>query len=259
MLKYLIERKGADMYIKYVNKDGSCGSNQQDLGLCMSNSNIFSHYLSRKKQNIEIIRYLLKQDEGKDIFISYKDGLGWTPIYHAFFYSSIEIVKLLIEKGGLNFKSHDKTPLIAKLEYEREIIKKTINKDAGQINAINDDGLTFLNEMCQLFLDYSNLGIVFDEKELKVLYDIVGFLLSKGADINEADNKGETPLLKLCKNSQFSIDMAKLLVQSGAKVSQECIENLNKNINGFEDLKSFLENTIKSYEIEQLPVEKDEK
>jgi len=52
---------------------------------------------------------------------------------------------------------------------------------------------------------------------------MVKYLVDKGADINQEDFVGTTPLLSACSNPQADLDIVQYLIAKGAKVNDRCI------------------------------------
>jgi ankyrin repeat protein len=162
----------------------------------------------------------------------------YTPVIYAVEHGTLEEIETLLNKGA-DINEPDirgYTPLIKSVLEDRDDVIKLLLSRGADVNIIDKDGYTFNNyinknyksENVRSYL-YENLpGIRKDMyNELiyaPILYEVdeeniqrVEELLNKGADINEPDIIGQTPLIKASLNYNF--EMIKLLLSRGADVN----------------------------------------
>lgn len=161
--------------------------------------------------------------EGADI--NQQDKNGYTAIIWACSYSSDENyrekAKLLISKGAdVNIQSNDgNATIIEAAGNSREVFDMLVEKGADLKVKKTDGTGAFYSCMIHMLL----YGREIADKDM----ELAGFLLSKGADADEAPVSGElegyTPLIFAARENNEEI--VKLLIKHGANVN-------TKNING---------------------------
>ena len=153
--------------------------------------------LSIQKQYINIAKALISR--GSDCNVP--DRKGVTPLMHAASGNNEDILKLLIERGAnINAKDNSgRAPIIFAI-YARKInmIELLLNKGAD----IHADGV--------IFAALPNPG----EDTSKIL----DLLIDKGADLNQANSKGETPLIAMIEYNK--VKNVQLLLSLGADPSR---------------------------------------
>ncbi|XP_028131929.1 uncharacterized protein LOC114327487 [Diabrotica virgifera virgifera] len=167
------------------------------------------------------------------------DIYSWTPLHWAAFKDRLEIARFLIEKGA-DINAADKGPYgkrpihVAAENNNKDIIEFFLGKKAG-INDTDKQGYTPLHyaawrgrlEVTQLLVDRkANINAAdtstAGKKPIHVAAEnnnenIIGFLLSKGVSIDDADKNGRTPLHYAAEFDQFEV--AKFLIEKGADIN----------------------------------------
>jgi ankyrin repeat protein len=180
--------------------------------------------------NRELLEYLI--EKGADI-MARSDG-GWTPLHNQAYKGYRDGVELLLDHGAdIEAKtSFGHTPLLSSIRWDRIEVTKFLIGRGANVNPATELGRTPLiisavegnSEMAGLFLD-SDADIRIKDSNYKrtalhfaALYgqlDIAAALLTKGANVNEKDADGRTPLDYA---SQYGHEkVAKLLKSSGAR------------------------------------------
>jgi ankyrin repeat protein len=178
----------------------------------------------------EMVEYLIKN--GADIKAR-SDG-GWTPLHNQAYRGHLPSVELLLDHGAdIEAKtSFCHTPLLSSIRWDRiEVTKFLIDKGAN-VNPTTELGRTPLiisaiegnPELARLFLDSdADIGIKDNNYKRTALHfaalygqlDIVDALVKKGANVNEKDAAGKTPLDYANRFGHEKV--AKLLKSSGAQ------------------------------------------
>lgn len=178
----------------------------------------------------ELVEYLI--ENGADIEAR-SDG-QWTPLHNQAYKGHRDGVELLLEHGAdIEAKtSFGHTPLLSSIRWDRIEVTKFLIEKGANINPTTELGRTPLiisavegnSEMARLFLD-SDADISIKDNNYKrtalhfaALYgqlDIVAALVKKGANVNEKDAAGKTPLDYA--NQYGHEKVAKLLKSSGAQ------------------------------------------
>jgi ankyrin repeat domain-containing protein 50 len=194
--------------------------------------------ISITKNLPEMAKLLLKSGAN----INHADNrTGYTPLMQALNDDKPEMAKLLIAEGAdIKIKATDgTTALIISASKSREVFDLLLSKGAD-INAKNDRGVgvftncitgTMSGDVTIDFAEYLlTLGADIEEKNTfssysgytplfwAIMYNdeqIVGFLASKGANVNAKADNGQTPLSVATENGYDSI--AKILKENGAK------------------------------------------
>ncbi len=178
----------------------------------------------------ELVEYLIQN--GADI--KARSDSQWTPLHNQAYRGHLDSVELLLQHGAdIEAKtSFGHTPLLSSIRWDRiEVTKFLIDKGAN-INPTTELGRTPLiisavegnPELARLFLD-NDADISLKDNNYKrtalhfaALYgqlDIVDALVKKGANVNERDAAGKTPLDYA--NQYGHEKVAKLLKSSGAE------------------------------------------
>ena len=145
-------------------------------------------------------------EKGADIKIKNKAGV--TALMFAAARDAESIVSLLIKKGAdVNTMSNNReTPLSFAIGYGNNpnIVRKLIDNGAN-INTRHSTGWTPVM-----------LSLIYGEKKDAV----TNVLLSKGADINDKDDNGQTALMYMCHyNSDERIGILKYIIDKGADIN----------------------------------------
>ncbi|KAF7496334.1 Putative ankyrin repeat protein [Sarcoptes scabiei] len=129
---------------------------------------------------------------------------GFYPLHYACMHINIEIAKILIENGAdVNaYSSKGKTPLLF------AVISNSLGKAGANINLKDlSHGNSTLHFACQ----YS----------VPTGLDLIEYLIANGANINEQNNDGFTPLLTAILNDyNINVPVVKILLRSGADPNQ---------------------------------------
>lgn len=145
--------------------------------------------------NIDTVRRLI--DEGANVNAT--DGDRMTPLHHAPVTNQLDVAALLIERGAnVNLVDFDGTTALHFAAYYNtpEIMEALLNSGAD-IDAIDRLGSTPLM-----------IAVINEWKE------IVTFLVNKGANVNIVDVKGETSL----HFAAYDSDLMELLLEAGANI-----------------------------------------
>lgn len=159
-------------------------------------------------RNKEILEFLISK--GADV--NARDNENKTPLFKC--ENDTEVAELLISKGAdINAEDDCKeTPLSAALEgsgkfHYPEVAKLLISKGA------NVNYKTFSDKNC-LYSGETSLTTIVGMGDI----EIVKLLLEKGADPNEKNSRGETPLF-IVTATVWNTEIAKLLISNGADVN----------------------------------------
>ena len=178
----------------------------------------------------EMVEYLIKI--GSDI--EAKSGAQWTPLHSQAYYGHKDGVELLLEHGAdIEAKtSFGITPLLSSIRWDRIDVTKLLIRKGANVNPTTELGRTPLiisaiegnSELAKLFLD-NDADISIKDNNYKrtalhfaALYgqlDIVAALAEKGANLNEIDAAGKTPLDYANRYGHEKV--VKLLKSSGAE------------------------------------------
>ena len=198
MVKFLVE-KGADVNAKTHSEYSSV---ETPLLLSLD----YEHIESRYDENSSVAEYLI--NNGADINVT--NNHGETPLMYASKVHNIKVVELLIQKGAdINaFDNYGNTALIYGVNNLETV--KLLVENGADVNFYKG-GSTALISACE----YSH------ERNI----DVIKYLVSKNANINAQDNKGDTALNKILDTSdEGSIDIldfeiANFLIEQGADVN----------------------------------------
>ncbi|WP_347292251.1 ankyrin repeat domain-containing protein, partial [uncultured Brachyspira sp.] len=198
MVKFLVE-KGADVNAKTHFEYSSVVT---PLLLSLD----YEHIESRYDENSSVAEYLI--NNGADINVTNEDGE--TPLMYASKVHNIKVIELLIQKGAdINaFDNYGNTALIYGVNNLETV--KLLVENGADVNFYKG-GSTALISACE----YSH------ERNI----DVIKYLVSKNANINAQDNKGDTALNKTLDTSdEGSIDIldfeiAHFLIEQGADVN----------------------------------------
>ncbi len=186
--------------------------------------------IATQKGNLDIVRVLV-EEYGAD----YQSDIA---LCRASFHNYIRIVKLLLAHGvPVNGRGDaGRTPLIEAAEYGHLRLFRLLLKNGGDLYAVTDRGWTALmraihggihggghlhlvKELLKLNVDIHVVDKSYGESALSKAArggyeDILGLLLSRGADSNQASKYGMTPLMFAAR--QGHTRCIKLLLKHGA-------------------------------------------
>ncbi|KAH7047454.1 ankyrin repeat-containing domain protein [Macrophomina phaseolina] len=190
-----------------------------------------------KSQNVLLVRYLL------ETFPLRLNELLPGPWEHALFTDSrfplhiailshdVEMVQLLLDHGADPDQSYpfgEEMFNIAVCEGTEGVIRKVLQRYKGDpfppFRDALDSHIGYVTE--QFWMELMGSTSRLDELQPDLLivaakrrwYSVVQLLLDKGADVNAANSYGHTPLFAVIDDSTDSLEMATLLVASGANV-----------------------------------------
>lgn len=157
-------------------------------------------HLSVKYHRFEITELLLRN--GANVNLSNFNG---TALNISCMNNDLDITRLLL-KFGANVNAYStlsgQTPLLTAIQFNHLKIVKILIKNGANIEKKElYGGSTALHHAC-----YNALN-----------YDLVKYLLSKGANVNSTNNEGHTPLL-ICIHNSYNINtkLVELLLKNGA-------------------------------------------
>ena len=169
-----------------------------------------------RNTNYEMVEVLLKN--GADVNI--RDITGETALYYSIEHNSfgqenetenaIKILNLLIKYGAdVNTKNDEGTSLLdvsyrSSKSENREMFKILVENGFNLESRINDDDS-----------DYTPLMIAVYKED----YDMVKYLLDKGANPNAVNNEKKTALM--IANDEGNNNIAKLLIEQGANINTQ--------------------------------------
>ncbi|KAI1821320.1 hypothetical protein F4861DRAFT_477153 [Xylaria intraflava] len=155
----------------------------------------------------DILDKLIKAADGK---LDATDNKGWTALYHACVFGSLDAVSRLVQAGAnitLKPERKRKSMFMRAVMGGHLSVVEFLLKHDGEVNLVNE---TAGNEFTPLILAV-----------LAGSEDMVRLLLQHGADLNIAGTMGLTALHLAC--SEGSASLAKLLVIEG-KAKVECVD-----------------------------------
>lgn len=169
-----------------------------------------------RNTNYEMVEFLLKN--GADVNI--RDITGETALYYSIEHNSfgqenetenaIKILNLLIKYGAdVNTKNDEGTSLLdvsyrSSKSENKEMFKILVENGFDLESRINDDDS-----------DYTPLMIAVYKED----YDMVKYLLDKGANPNAVNNEKKTALM--IANDEGNNNIAKLLIEQGANINTQ--------------------------------------
>ncbi|WIH81251.1 ankyrin repeat domain-containing protein [Brachyspira pilosicoli] len=168
--------------------------------------------------NYEMVEFLLKN--GADVNI--RDTEGDTALYYSIEHNScgqknetenaIKILNLLIKYGADVNTKNDKGASLLDVSYG---ISESFDKNKEMFKILVENGFDLESRIKtdRSDYDYTPLMIAVYKKD----YDMVKYLLDKGANPNTANNEKKTALMIAIANNNF--DISKLLIQQGANIN----------------------------------------
>ena len=168
--------------------------------------------------NYEMVEFLLKN--GADVNI--RDTEGDTALYYSIEHNSrgqenetenaIKILNLLIKYCADVNTKNDKGTSLLDVSYR---ISESFDKNKEMFKILVENGFDLESRIKadRSGYDYTPLMIAVYKKD----YDMVKYLLDKGANPNTANNENKTALMIAIANNNF--DISKLLIQQGANIN----------------------------------------
>lgn len=161
--------------------------------------------------NVEAVEHFLK-NEGMNV--NFPDSRGETPLDHTLKWNfggsgRLDVARFLISHGGIMTKNHQQVLYIldrALARWDRVTAQIALMLIGDNINAKSNDGLTPLHIICRSKL----------MEQYKI--EMVESLLANGANVNEPNLNGESPLTFMILHACYdlSTDMFNLLRSYGA-------------------------------------------
>ena len=164
---------------------------------------------------------------------------GYSPLFMAIQSGNVDITELLLKNGAdVNSASGSGTALHLGVKQKSEIVKLLLDHPDIEVNKKNDDGNTALHIMAAFIRNTVKMKLLLDHPDIEVnkkdsagntalhiiivngYQESIDLLLKYGADINDRNSNGDTPLM-LAKakgfNSIVTILENKLLQEAAAK------------------------------------------
>ena len=205
-----------------------------------------------ERADLDIIKEMLSN--GADIHERNKDHANETPLHNAAWFGSTELINLLIESGADIFSRDDcgQTPLHYAVAAEEIDIAKLLIALGADVDDTYNSGANALGviclgddrpvEMCNMLLaagadprnkdgggatDLQNnydISEKYYDSSWEDLKELTSICLKQGLDINDRNDKGNTPILQYYANSvedEFEMEarVIKLLIDNGADVT----------------------------------------
>ncbi|MBW5397594.1 ankyrin repeat domain-containing protein, partial [Brachyspira pilosicoli] len=168
--------------------------------------------------NYEMVEFLLKN--GADVNI--RDTEGDTALYYSIEHNSrgqknetenaIKILNLLIKYGADVNTKNDKGTSLLDVSYR---ISQSFDKNKEMFKILVENGFDLESKINDDSSDYTPLMIAVYKED----YDMVKYLLDKGANPNASNNENKTALMIAIANNNF--DISKLLIQQGANINTQ--------------------------------------
>ncbi len=203
----------------------------ENFSILNSNNGYNALITAIKNGSLDIVKYLIEKN---NIDLRKKNPIGWDVFKYAVYYERFDIVKFFnnLNKGYfINRKDEfENTPLIyAIIKRNFKMVKYLIEN--GAIINFKTRYAPFDEESINYFLDFDYfdhqdllLFVDLNEKYISLMYavkyrdyDIVKYLIQKGALINYINRKGNTPLILAVKNWDYKI--TKFLLRNGANAN----------------------------------------
>ena len=204
VVKYLIEEKDVN-----INQVDNYGNNPLSYAC--------------KRGRLDVVKYLV--DNGVDV--NKAGSTGWTPLFAACVGGHLEVVKYLIENGA-NINQSDKwgkTPLFVACEKGNKATVKYLIEHGADVNQSDNTGQTPLSvaktEEIKNLLRVQIPLVMACANENKAT---VKYLIEHGANVNQSDKDGWTPLHMAClrrgSKASEAAAIVELLIEHGANVNQ---------------------------------------
>ena len=150
-------------------------------------NNLLMEALTSLNSSVTVIEYLIKNGAN----VNHRNLFGSTPLHFAGRNRHAESARLLINHGArLNVRDNRGqtpvhavcTPRINNTTLTSDVLRLYLEADNEVINVRDFEGRTALRLLCQEY---------FHPKNVDELFNLVDYLLEKGADVNVKDNEGQ--------------------------------------------------------------------
>jgi ankyrin repeat protein len=155
------------------------------------------------KRNNELLSYLITTDISIDIYYADDDDdVRNTDLLYAVKNNSIEAIKKLVNNGAdINFDDNDGYTAL-----DNAIMNNCIEA----VKILFDSCTDPIYSLRYLFLAIN-----------EEVFEIAGYLLESGVDINCPDDDGDTVLIEICNGWSPSRDQVKYLLEAGADINHK--------------------------------------
>jgi ankyrin repeat protein len=188
-------------------------------------------HLATIQVNLEMAKLLI----AKGANVNSKDGYGLTPLMHAIATQDDKLTKLLLENGAdvnvwvdkvasagvcrdLESDKHN-WQLCENIKSEMRQVFLNATRSGGPVVLAAAQGNLLL--VRQLIEKGATVKSALFGAVLSANIDLINLLIEHGADVNEQNSSGETPLLKAAKTRSPNLwqPIASLLISSGAQIN----------------------------------------
>ena len=198
LMKYMIDNKLVDVHRK------------NDVGETIA-------YFAVRQNNLDALKLIVEEGINVNETNLYGRTLLHKCVEEHLWESRIEMVKYLVEKGAdVNIKNNKgNTPLMDAVCFSgKDDLMERLIEYGADVNVVNNEGVDLFRHLLdENKADLTNVKLIFDNgfKYINSKYngdtfltyvisrfgnkDIANYLIDKGCDVNEKNDKGQTPLM----------------------------------------------------------------